>query len=200
MRKKTKEIAEKYDQTAGHYDSRYESIQIRKYEEAFKDLKKYTCNTNYLESNNHFLDAGCGTGLLSTFLKKYISLAGRLYVGVDVSLDMIKIAAKEHEGHYIQASVDLLPFRKARFDAVFSFSTIQNLDEPQHSAFFKEVANIIRISGIFLLSFLDKPPLNKDYGAIRKKLEDGFDSISFLDWNDMEDKAFIACKKNGKNE
>jgi len=57
---KQKELRKKYDLTASIYDKRYEKIQLEKFNSMLSDTPL---------SGRKILDLGCGTGLLSDFLK-----------------------------------------------------------------------------------------------------------------------------------
>lgn len=91
------------------------------------------------------LDLGCGTGLLSEFLEQAI-------IGVDISIHMLK-RAKARES-VIQADIDFLPFRNSVFDAVFSFTCLQNL--PSLDCIFSEVQRVLKKGHPFIFTLLKK--------------------------------------------
>lgn len=123
-----------YDRSAFCYDKRYRSIQWEKYKIMITG-----------PIHGRILDLGCGTGLLSEFLQKNV-------IGIDISLNMLK-EAKSRES-VLQADIDFLPFRDAVFDAVVSFTCLQNLPSPDYV--FKEVRRVLKEGCPFIFTVLQK--------------------------------------------
>jgi len=127
-------IQSDYNKTAKHYDKRYAATQFSK----FKIL-------DGVELGKNILDLGGGTGLLGKYLKREL-------VNVDSSFAMLKQSGEIN----ICADIDYLPFKSACFDAVLSFTALQNL--PDFSKVFKEVARVSK--GKFICSVLNKVDIN----------------------------------------
>jgi ubiquinone/menaquinone biosynthesis C-methylase UbiE len=123
-----------YDRSAFCYDKRYRSIQWEKYK---------TMITGPIHGK--ILDLGCGTGLLAEFLQKDV-------IGIDISLNMLKEA--ETRESVLQADMDFLPFQNAVFDAVVSFTCLQNLPSPDFV--FKEVRRVLKKGCPFIFTMLQK--------------------------------------------
>ena len=123
-----------YDSSAFCYNKRYKSIQWEKYQIMLDDI----------ELHGIILDLGCGTGLLGAFL-------GKKVVGVDISSEMLRQAR-----HYlaVQADMDLLPFQPSVFDAVLSFTALQNLPVLDH--IFGEVQRVLKPGHPFIFTILTK--------------------------------------------
>jgi ubiquinone/menaquinone biosynthesis C-methylase UbiE len=130
-----------YDRTAVFYDKRYLSIQWEKY---------FIMLDSPLEGC--ILDLGCGTGLLSEYLNNRI-------VGIDISFNMLDKARTREQ--VVQADMDFLPFRNAVFDAVVSFTSLQNL--PDVDPALKEVRRVLKAGSPFIVTLLNKgSPLKRE--------------------------------------
>ncbi len=102
-----------YDALSRGYDELYGEEQRRKY---FEVLKR-------VEIRGEVLDVGCGTGLFCENVKTF-------YVGVDISLGMIK-KCKERCENVIVADAEHLPFRDNAFDLCVSFTVLQDVPSPR---------------------------------------------------------------------
>lgn len=126
--RKKREIISKYDSTSTFYNKRYTEIQNEKYRYF---LKEQEINLKRV------LDAGCGSGLLIAQLYNIIKISTSnkfLYVGIDISLNMLKLAKSliktcEKRGKYqlIHADLENLPIRGDVFQSIFSITSLQNL-------------------------------------------------------------------------
>ena len=80
-----------------------------------------------LQSGEHVLDAGCGTGLLAQELAMVVGPGGCV-VGIDNSLEMLKLATKRCKGlaqvQLKQPSVEELPEQEGSFDAVICIQVL----------------------------------------------------------------------------
>jgi len=97
-----------YDKVVEAYDELYGEEQIPKYLVALDQVGKCF---------RVVLDLGCGTGLLSKYVKY------ELMVGIDPSLPMLK-KAKARRVDEVQGVRKRLPFRPQGFDAVFLFTVV----------------------------------------------------------------------------
>ncbi|MGC1119556.1 MAG: class I SAM-dependent methyltransferase [Candidatus Methanofastidiosia archaeon] len=152
-----------YDRTAVFYDKRYLSIQWEKYS-IMMDSPPQGC----------ILDLGCGTGLLSEYLCKRV-------VGIDISFNMLDKARTREQ--VVQADMDFLPFGNAVFDAVVSFTSLQNLSDVNPAL--KEVRRVLKAGSPFIVTLLNKG------SSIKKEIEKYFtitsmkqcgEDIGFMCW------------------
>ena len=97
------------------------------------------------------LDAGCGNGLIvEEALKR-----GAVYIGVDFSDDLIKLAKKrfkkeikEKRAVFKKANVLKLPFRAESFDFVISFAVAHHIPSDKlRLQFFKELHKLLKPGG-----------------------------------------------------
>ena len=89
------------------------------------------------------LDAGCGCGALSRFIKN------------GVFLDFSRIGLKKRwvgaKRARVMASVENMPFRNGVFTSVFSADVIEHTDNPQ--SFARETDRVLKNGGLFTFSF-----------------------------------------------
>ena len=135
-----------YNKTAIHYNARYQNTQFEKYEIMLAKLKLA----------GKILDLGCGTGLLSEFLRRDD------LIGCDSSKEMLKI-----RGSGDLCNVEKLPYGNDSFDIVISFSVLMNCKKPE--AALLEVKRVLKKDGTFVCTFLKhfgkklKPLLQKHF-------------------------------------
>lgn len=164
---KKKEIISKYNSTSTFYDKRYRKIQEEKFRIIFSDF--------LLKKNKIILDAGCGSGLLFEFIvRKYKTnhIKYLNYIGIEISLNMLKIFAKKCKNlnnnlniNLILSDIEHLPFRDNRIDSIFSVTSLQNLPN-----IYKGIIEILRVG---------KHMANLEFSILKKNLD--LDSlISFL--------------------
>jgi ubiquinone/menaquinone biosynthesis C-methylase UbiE len=134
---------EAYDVTAEMYDERYSEEQSRKYVKALVNVKVEGATV---------LDVGCGSGM---FFEQVAGTA-KMVVGVDLSRGLL-LKAKKHATKNVfvlQADADHLPLRDCSFDAVFSFTVLQNM--PQPSGTLIEIKRVTKAKCKVVLSGLKK--------------------------------------------
>ncbi|MFX0136242.1 MAG: class I SAM-dependent methyltransferase [Candidatus Hodarchaeota archaeon] len=174
------DIISKYDQTAKHYDKRYNSIQNLKFNLIFQKIKKFKTDI--------ILDLGCGTGLLFNLLKNRADLL----VGMDISKKMLEIALiskKSNYLHLICADAEFLPFRNNIFSTIFSITVLQNLPNPVISI--NEVSRVCKKGGFTIFT-----ALKKDLEL--KQFENMFNRTNLkeiLTWNMHETEDFATIRK-----
>lgn len=85
-----------------------------------------------LKEDSHVLDAGCGTGLMTTWLAD-LAQAG-LALGVDLSTGHLRHArsrlAASPSLHFLQADMTRLPLAVGPFDLIWSSNAINHLHDP----------------------------------------------------------------------
>lgn len=136
-------VMQAYDVTAEMYDERYCEEQKRKYQKALENVEI---------EGAAVLDVGCGSGL---FFQEIASKA-RLVVGIDLSKRLL-LKAKQHAGENVfilQADADHLPLLNDFFDAVFSFTVLQNMPKPSETL--REMNQVIKPEGKIVLTGLKK--------------------------------------------
>jgi len=128
------------------YDRLYGEEQEKKYERCSRYLSDV--------SGKLMLDCGCGTG---TLLRK-LAEQGGLFVGVDLSKNMLELARK---GTTAAKNIDLtcadadnLPFKSGIFDCVVSFTMLGNL--PDVTRTIRELERVASDSAQIILSFSKK--------------------------------------------
>lgn len=104
-----------------------------------------------LSSGQSVLDVGCGTGTLAILARDAVGPAGEVH-GMDPSPEMIARARRKaaREGVRVEfenASVESLPFRDARFDAVLSTLMLHHLPADVRSRGVAEVVRVLKPGG-----------------------------------------------------
>lgn len=146
-----RKIKQLYDVTADSYDNQYAEEQQRKYKKALENVDV---------AEKKVLDVGCGSGL---FFSQAADKA-KIIVGVDISRNLL-FKAKEHADNFqnvfvLQADADHLPFRAGFFDAVFSFTVLQNMPKPTETL--SELKLVTKLNGRVVVTGLKKAfPLEK---------------------------------------
>ena len=180
---KKQDIVSKYNSTSIYYDNRYAEIQKVKYDYFLKYAQIHS---------KKILDAGAGTGLLITNLLNLVkssNLERFLYVGVDISLNMV-IAAKNRISkinerknfELILADLENLPIRSEIFNCIFSITSLQNLFDLRKGV--KEIIRISIINSSLNLSILKKKT-NKN--KLISLLKSYCHVLEFEDEEDIED-------------
>jgi len=142
MINKKYELKRRYDATADIYDRRYEEIQRKKYEFVMEYLPPRA---------RRILDLGCGTGM---FLEE-LSKRSELVVGVDASVEMLKVAQRRAKGAVlVLADADSLPFANSSFDVVVSVTLLQNMPDP--AATMREITRVLKRGGTAVVTSIKR--------------------------------------------
>jgi len=146
----------KYNITSRNYDELYGEEQKSKYKLAFMRIKHL---------KGIILDAGCGTALLYKFLNKKALGKLKLYVGIDLSDGMLwrakgEVSRETIPAELIRADADFLPFRDKVFDAIFAFTLLQNMPEPNVTC--RELFRVIKDYGMLVVSIPRNVNVNVD--------------------------------------
>ncbi len=103
-----------------------------------------------LTGDRLILDAGCGTGGMMSWLKRYAG-NGRV-AGIDLSPTALNFCGKRGHTTLAQASVTRLPFPDSMFDLVTSFDVLEQLPtEGSDEATFGEMLRVLRPMGVTLV-------------------------------------------------
>lgn len=161
-----------YEVLAETYDALYGREQAEKYRAALSVVGAL---------HGRVLDLGCGTGLLSLYIR------AELLVGLDPCVPCLRVAAER--GYEVVAGTGrLLPFRDSCFDAVFSFTVVH--EDP---AMVFEAIRVAR--SVVVVSVLRKvaellPP-------IVRALE-SWGSVNVVDREGVKDVIVVACRGQAK--
>jgi len=98
------------------------------------------------KSNNLILDAGCGTGSLVKKLKHF----GKIY-GIDASNEALKFAKKNGLKNIKKATVEEIPFKDNKFDAVVSIDVLYHREVKSDLAALNEFKRILKPGGILII-------------------------------------------------
>jgi len=159
-----------YDSVVEAYDELYGEEQIPKYLVALNHVGGYF---------RVVLDLGCGTGLLSKYVKC------ELMVGIDPSLLMLK-KAKTRGVDVVQGVGEQLPFRSQAFDAVFLFTVVH-----EDLSMINEAIRVSR--NVVVVTLLKK--LEYMLNTIRSYLSANFNRVSkveIINRDRLKDFIFIA--------
>ncbi len=180
---KKKKIIESYNSSSEYYDDRYRSLQLEKFELAFKGV-------NF--QSKLILDAGCGTGLLYTHISKKFSNSKKTqshYICLDISFNMVKKVKikeefKEEMPHInlILSDMENLPFREKIFDVIVSLTSLQNLPN-----IFQGILELMRVSKRkteFYLSILKKDARLEE---VISKFKPYVDDFTIINNEELED-------------
>lgn len=110
----------------------------------------------------HFLDCGCGPGILLDVLARHAIN----YCGLDLSEEMLKLARRQpaegpsalRQKHLIRGDVESLPFPSGRFDAAASLGVIEYLE--QDGDLLSEMARVVKPEGYLLIAVTNKYAYN----------------------------------------
>lgn len=95
------------------------------------------------------LDAGCGTGTMLTWLKRY-ARDGEV-VGLDFNKEALDFCRQRNEKFLIQGSVAELPLPNDTFDLVTSFEVLDSFSPERVGGAFAELARVLKPGGILLI-------------------------------------------------
>lgn len=112
------------------------------------------------------LDAGCGTGISLSWLRRYS--APKEVVGIDVSEHALAFCRGRGHDHVAEASVEDLPYDDASFDLIVCNDVIQHLRDDRQAL--REFHRVLRPNGVLnvrtnckLAIGTDKAPASDDY-------------------------------------
>ena len=146
-------------ETASEYrDSLTESLvgQYSDYSEQYPVV-----NSIALNRSSFFLDAGCGTG---RFLAH--TVPGQRFVGVDLSLEMLKAAKRDvGRGYFVVGELEHLPFEDQKFDQIISVRVLQHVANQAEAL--NELSRVCQLGGGVVVLCLNSWTLHCVYKNIR---------------------------------
>lgn len=134
-------LQQRYDRIASQWNTEiYEGTRR-------DDLIPLLIDSSEMRDGMIVLEAMCGTGLLSTELKKRFPKS-KVYA-LDFSRGMLN--AVEGEIHTVQSSILAMPFSEHSFDRVFLRSAIYDLPSHAQLKALQEIKRVLKGSGVFIL-------------------------------------------------
>jgi ubiquinone/menaquinone biosynthesis C-methylase UbiE len=127
-------IKEYYDKLAKSYDKLYRNKYMRVVE---REVIK-----REIKDDDFVLDIGCGTGEQLKLLNKA--------VGLDISIEMAKIAKHKTNKPVVVANVEFLPFKNKSFDKAVSFFGALNHCNLKRAL--REVNRVLKDDGVFIFT------------------------------------------------
>jgi ubiquinone/menaquinone biosynthesis C-methylase UbiE len=143
---KKRSVAHRYNLTAHMYDMQYAEEQAAKIEATLQALK--------IQKHSLILDAGCGTGLLFS----YVADKAETIVGLDISKKILfqaKKRAKDFRNiHLILADADNMPLKENTFNHVFAITLIQNMPNPAKTL--NEIRRVTKKDAVVVITGMKK--------------------------------------------
>ncbi|AIJ05324.1 Methyltransferase [Methanocaldococcus bathoardescens] len=154
-------IKEYYDKLAKSYDKLYKNKYMRVVEKEI--IKKE------IKDDDFVLDIGCGTGEQLKILNKA--------VGLDISIEMAKIANKKTNKLIVVANAEFIPFKNKSFDKAISF--FGALNHCNINRALREVNRVLKDNGVFIftvaniydIKWIIKNILKGNFKKVRKALK-----------------------------
>jgi ubiquinone/menaquinone biosynthesis C-methylase UbiE len=119
-----------------------------------------------VDRDSRVLDLGCGSGGWSESIGQSVHQV----VGIDISLERIKVAKKNAENeslnnlHFFIGDAENLPFPSDYFNIVFCAAILHHL--PDLNQAFREIHRVLKIDGKIILS---EPGLLNPFAFVRRK-------------------------------
>ena len=143
---------------------------------AYEHLHRYALCRSFVAGKD-VLDVACGEGYGANLLAQ----RARRVVGVDIDKSTIQDAVAKYQDNarleFTTANCTSLPFKKASFDVVVSFETIEHITEQK--AFVKEAARVLREGGVFVVSTPNRPVYSEETGLKNPFHVKEFDEAEF---------------------
>jgi ubiquinone/menaquinone biosynthesis C-methylase UbiE len=133
-------------------------------------LNNFVSELLSVQSGDHVLDIGCGTGKLISNLSSQVNEG--YFEGVDYSNKMVSKALKKNKKNIkigkvkiIEGNFDQMPFKNSSFNKVSSVNTLYFWPQPEFTAL--KISNILKPGGLLVVAFedikqLEQRNLNKD--------------------------------------
>ncbi|UCG54789.1 MAG: class I SAM-dependent methyltransferase [Dehalococcoidia bacterium] len=120
--------------------------QEMQYCEQREDIRIFS---KYLPRKGTILEAGCGIGIVCSYLSKKTNTQ---IVGLDTSSEALQLISKGAENNcwFIKGDVNKLPVKDHSFDLVVSLGVIEHLDNPEIAV--RDMERVLKKEGILFLS------------------------------------------------
>jgi len=132
---------------------------------------------NELKNCEKILDVGCGIGSFEQYLSSLN------IIGLDTSKEMLREARKRSDKTFVLSSGEHLNFKDSMFDAVFTVTTLEFLDNYQKAV--KEMARVTKQHGKILAMILN--PDSEYFKGEIKKPGDYFRRIKHTNLGEIRD-------------
>lgn len=132
---------------------------------------------NELRNYRKILDVGCGLG---SFEQNLPSLN---IIGLDISKEILEKARKRSDKTFVQGKAEELQFKDSTFDAVFTVTTLEFLDDYQNAV--KEIARVTKPKGKLLVMLIN--PKSEYFREEIKKPGDYFKRIKHYNLKEIRD-------------
>ncbi|MCW4037656.1 MAG: class I SAM-dependent methyltransferase [Candidatus Bathyarchaeota archaeon] len=132
---------------------------------------------NELQGSEAILDVGCGIGSFEQHLPTLN------IIGLDVSEDMLEEARKRSDKTFIQGDATDLTFHDAIFDAVFTVTTLEFLEDYQKAI--QEIARVTKPRGKLLVMMLN--PSSEYFRENVRRPGDYFQRIKHTDTEELRE-------------
>ncbi len=144
-----------------------------------KKIMKKEAEYVYNELKNYWkiLNVGCGIG---SFEQNLPSLN---IIGLDVSKEMLEKARKRGDRTFIQGNTKYLEFKDSTFNAVFTITTLEFLDDYKRAV--REIVRVTESKGKLLVMILN--PQSKYFRENVQKPGDYFQRIKHTSLKEMSD-------------
>lgn len=93
------------------------------------------------------LEIGCGIGRWASLVEKHYTN----YTGIDISLEMVKIAAERVNSPFLVMKADRLGFSDETFDLVFSITVLHHIPYDIQKEAIKEMCRVTKKGGYILI-------------------------------------------------
>lgn len=97
----------------------------------------------------HILDAGCGTGLMMAWLRRYGKDAA--VIGMDYDSHAVRFTLARGEKFVVLGSIAAIPFPAEYFDMVTSFDVLDSIPVAEARTPFAELGRVLRPGGLLLV-------------------------------------------------
>ncbi len=143
-----------YDSIAKEYDKLYYGNKLKWMREIENIVIENEIKNDYL-----VLDIGCGTGEQLAKLNNAI--------GLDISLNMAKIAYNKTDKFVVVGDAENLPFKSKSFDCIISF--FGALNHVQLNRVLKEIKRVLKHDGILIFTVANVYDIRWIFKTLRKR-------------------------------
>ncbi len=143
---------------------------------------------DYIKKEDIVLDLGCGNGRFVNIIKE----KGGVYLGCDVSENLINIAKKNYPNESFQVTEPLsLPFSDNHFDVTYSIAVLHHIPSKEFRLeFLQQAKRVLKKGGIFVLTAWKPKDKQERFLKIKFWLKKVFGLASGLDYGDVIEKWF----------
>ena len=139
------------------------------------------------------MDAGSGTNLFLDYINKERIARNIRLIGLDISLNMLKIAKKKQKNTYlILGDIENLPFKSNLFTGFISITSFQNLSDIAKGI--EELFRVFRRNGLLAITILKK---SFNLNEVKKLFQPYFQELNFI--QDIKCEDWIIFKNIKEN-